>query len=309
MRSLNAMIVTMRANLRSSLFAPKLGCLRQYPPRPLHLPDHYQQTTCPSEPPKISLVTPSFNQGRYLERTLCSVLDQAYPRLEYVVQDGGSSDDSTSILQGYSTRLHHWESAADAGQAAALNHGFARTSEPIMAYLNADDVLLPGALAAVARFFAAHPEVDVVYGHRILIDAEDQEIGRWILPAHSDLAIVWQDFVPQETLFWRRRLWERSGGYVDEQFHFALDWELLLRFRRAGARFVRLPRFLGAFRVHEQQKTSSQQTIGRAEIERLQIQEHGRILSEGEIARRVRPYLLRHLFYAGLWRLGLLRDS
>jgi glycosyltransferase involved in cell wall biosynthesis len=292
----------------ASFWQPQLGRLRQYPPRPLRLPVRYNQTPCPANPPAIAVVTPSFQQGAFLGRTLRSVLDQSYPRLEYVVQDGGSRDESLAVLERHGARLHSWESTPDAGQADALNRGFARTTGPIMAYLNADDILLPGTLAHVAGFFATHPAVDVVYGHRILIDEHDQEIGRWVLPSHSDLALVWQDFVPQETLFWRRRLWERAGGGVATDYRFALDWELLLRFRAAGAHFARLPRFLGAFRVHADQKTARQlHDIGRSEIERLHLRQHGRVLSEADIARRVRPYLRRHLIVVGLYRLGLLR--
>ena len=132
--------------------------------------------------------------------------------------------------------------------AQAINRGFAHSTGDIMAYLNADDLLLPGSLNFVAAYFEAHPDIDVVYGHRVLIDADGAEIGRWVLPPHEDEVLSWADFVPQETLFWRRDMGERAGGAMDESFRFALDWDLLLRFRDAGARFVRLPRFLGAFR-------------------------------------------------------------
>src|SRR5262249_46236581 len=161
----------------------------------------------------------------------------AYPRLEYLIQDGGSTDATLAILDRYRDALHCCESASDRGQADALNRGFRRAGGEILAYLNADDLLLPGALAAVARYFRPAPEVDVIYGHRILIDQEGRDIGRWVLPPHEDGALVWLDFIPQETLFWRRRIWERAGASFDEQLHFALDWALLLRFRQIGARF------------------------------------------------------------------------
>src|SRR5262249_1995819 len=179
----------------------------------------------------IAIVTPSFNQGAFLERTLASVLGQQYPRLEYVVQDGGSTDGTLAVLQRYRDQLTHWESVRDRGQAHAINLGFRRTTGDIMAYLNSDDLLFPGALAFVARYFAAHPQVDVVYGHRVIIDEQDQEVGRWVLPPHEDEVLSWTDPVPQETVFWRRRVWERVGGAMDESFQFALDWDLLLRFR------------------------------------------------------------------------------
>jgi glycosyltransferase involved in cell wall biosynthesis len=272
------------------------------------LPPTYYRAAAPQDPPLLSIVTPSLNQGRFLENTLQSVLGQRYPRLEYVVQDGGSSDQTVAILERYRPWLQHCLSAPDRGQADALNRGFGHTSGEILAYLNSDDLLLPGTLAYVAHFFSTRLDIDVVYGHRILIDEDGSEIGRWVLPPHDDLAFLWQDFVPQETLFWRRRIWERVGSTFDERLHYALDWDLLLRFRGAGARFARLPRFLGAFRVHSGQKTSAlMDIVGRPEIEQIHQLWHGRSVSEREVTHRVRPYLWKHLACQGLCRLGLLR--
>src|SRR5262249_48261278 len=165
-----------------------------------------------------------------------------------------------------------------------------------------------GALAYVANSFLSHPDVDVVYGHRVLINENDQEGGRWVLPRHDDRVLTWADFVPQETLFWRRRIWERVGASLDENFQFAMDWDLILRFRDAGARFVRLPRFLGAFRYHSQQKTCSQlASRGLAEMNRLRQRCHGRSVKVSEIAPRLSGYYLRHVVYHWLYQLGLLR--
>jgi hypothetical protein len=296
-----------RRTLRARL-SPKLGVLDQYPPRPLSVPSAYTARPDLRQPPLITLVTPSFGQAAFLERTLLSVLGQDYPRLEYIVQDGGSRDGSAAILERYRKRLARCVSAPDRGQAHALNLGFSGTTGEVMGYLNSDDLLLPGALHEVAAAFARHPEVDVVYGHRIVIDEEDREIGRWVLPLHDDTVLSWADYVPQESLFWRRRIWEHVGGRVDESFRFALDWDLLLRFRDAGARFLRLPRFLGCFRVHAAQKTSSQmEDVGLVEMARLRERCHGRPVADDEIRRRVRPYLWRHLVVHKLYRLGLVR--
>jgi glycosyltransferase involved in cell wall biosynthesis len=295
-----------RRSLRSRL-SPKLGVLDQYPPRRLEIPASYLDEPVLAHPPSISLVTPSFGQAAFLERTLLSVLGQNYPRLEYIVQDGASRDGTPAILERYRARLARCASAPDRGQAHALNLGFGGSTGDVMGYLNSDDLLLPGALQAVASAFECHPDVDVVYGHRIVIDARDREIGRWVLPPHEDRVMSWVDYVPQETLFWRRRIWEAAGSRMDESFRFALDWELLLRFRDAGARFRRLPRFLGCFRVHAAQKTSSQMDgIGLEEMARLRERSHGRPVTEREICRHVRPYLARHLLLHKLYRLGLI---
>jgi hypothetical protein len=287
----------------------ELGNLRGYRPKPLEVPRWYSRAPgIPKTWPRISIVTPCFNSARFLEATIQSVLEQHYPDLEYIVQDGGSSDGSASILQRYAPILSHCESRRDAGQANAVNLGFRHASGEIMAFLNADDLLLPGALRYVGSFFARNPEVDVVYGHRVLIEERGQEIGRWVLPRHDDEILSWADYVPQETLFWRRHIWERAGGHMDESFQFALDWDLLLRFRAAGARFVRLPRFLAAFRVHPGQKTAAQMAeVGAQEMDRLRERCHGRPVPRGEVCLHTQRYLQRHSVYDLLYRLGVFR--
>lgn len=282
------------ARLRG-LGQPKIGRLHHYPPRPLVVPRSYFAARAPDPAPPISLVTPSFQHARFIERTIRSVVDQGYPALEYVVQDGGSTDGTIEILETVGDRITRWVSEPDEGHADALNRGFRDTTGEIMGWLNSDDLLLPGSLAYVARYFAAHPEVDVVYGNRIMIDEHDAEVGAWILPAHDDVALTLADYVPQETLFWRRRVWTASGARLDDSFEYALDWDLLLRFRGARARMVRLPRFLGAFRVHEEQRTSASYQLGLAEMARLRERVYGRPVSLAEMNERLRPYLRRHV--------------
>src|SRR5436309_1216264 len=149
--------------LLKKLCGVRLGITPHYSPRALTVPAGY--TKVPSiDWPSLSIVTPSFNQGRFLERTIRSVLDQHYPKLEYIVKDGGSSDETVDILKRYQSSLTFCESAKDRSQAHALNLGFRHASGEIMAYLNSDDLLLPGSLHYVAAYFAHHPEVDVDYG-------------------------------------------------------------------------------------------------------------------------------------------------
>ena len=174
-----------------------------------------------------------------------------------------------------------------------------------MAYLNSDDIYLPGTVSAVAEVFAKDAELDAVYGHRIIIDEEDLEVGRWIVPAHDPEVLQWVDWVPQETLFWRRRAWERIGGHVDEALKFAMDWDLLLRFDRVGLKVKRLNRFLGGFRLHAQQKTLAAMSLtGEREIGMIRKRNLGRDVEEREIRRRVLPYLVRHSMLDLAWRLG-----
>ncbi|HEX6985763.1 MAG TPA: glycosyltransferase family 2 protein [Planctomycetaceae bacterium] len=285
---------------------PPLFKLRHHRPRTLRIPGRYHRIDAPHDGPSIAIVTPSYNQARFLGRTIESVLSQGYPRLEYFVQDGGSGDGSTDVLRRYDGRLG-WVSERDKGQADAINRGFARTAGEVMAWLNSDDLLLPGTLAYVGRFFAENPGVDVIYGHRVLIDQDDREIGRWVVPPHDGDALRWVDTVPQETMFWRRRLWERVGG-IDASFQFAMDWDLILRFLDADAKFVRVPRFLGAFRVHQDQKTLSRAAdLGRPEIRKLRERTLGRVPTKSQIARRMSGYLATHLALHAGYRLGLIR--
>jgi len=287
-----------------TIFTPKLGKLHQYAPKALRLPAHYTKAKQVDFPPKISIVTPSFRQGEFIERTLKSVLEQSYPNLEYFVQDGGSKDATKEILEKYSDRLSGWESTPDNGQTHAINLGFAKTTGEIMAWINSDDIILPGTLSYVADYFNQHPEIDVVYGNRMQIDINDKQVGQWILPAHDNDVLSWTDFIPQETLYWRRSVWEKVGGKLDESFRFAMDWDFLVRLRDAGARFARLPRFMGGFRIHPKQKTSSEiGNVGIQEMNGIRLRLLGRIPSEKEIFNAVKPFLIRHSFTDLIWRI------
>ena len=284
-----------RANLKLvQILRPRLGQLNQYAPRPLKGLTVVEQSTVAR--PKMSIVTPSFQQGDYIERTLRSVLDQGYLNLEYFVQDGGSQDDTLGILRSFDGQLSGWASEPDSGQSQAINRGFDRTTGEIMAWLNSDDILLPGAIAKIADFFNAHPDVDVVYGNRLMIDENDMEIGRWIMPGHDSAVLSWADYIPQETMFWRRTIWNKAGGKIDESFRFAMDWDLLIRFRDAGAKFAHIPEFLGGFRIHESQKTSAAiNEIGYEEMNRIRQRVLGYVPAQGEIRRATIPFVLRHI--------------
>ena len=268
-----------------------IGDFDQHAPRPV-APERFPASRRPAERlPKITIVTPSFNQAAFLETTMRSVLDQPGVRLDFIVQDAGSTDGSAEIVRRHAARLKHAESAPDAGQAGAVARGFAHADcgpDDVMAYLNSDDVLMPGALRFVADYLARHPAVDVVYGHRVLIDDDGQEIGRWITPRRACDDLRLQDLVPQETLFWRKRIWDRVGG-IDASFHFALDWDLLLRFAAAGARFARLPWFLGQFRLHPRQKTQAWMSLhGVPEMDRLRLRTLGRAPTDEEMQAAMR---------------------
>ena len=223
----------------------------------------------PNALPKISIVTPSYNQGDYVAWTVRSVLLQRYPNLEYVFMDGGSNDSTLAAVAPYRDRFAHFESAKDKGQADAVARGFGHCTGEIMAYLNSDDMLAPGALMTVAQYFQDNPQVDAVYSHRVTVGAANKAVNYWILPHHSSYLMKRWDLIPQETCFWRRRLFEKCGN-VDPAFRFALDYDLFVRYMNAG-KFARLNCFLGAFRFHENAKTSRMiAEVGYAEIKKVQ---------------------------------------
>jgi len=216
--------------------------------------------------PKVSLVTPSFNQGQFVARTVRSVLLQDYPNLEYIFMDGGSTDETMDAVAPYLDRFAYWRSERDGGHAAAVHEGLQRATGDIMGYLNSDDLLAPGAVQQVVEYFRSYPEVDAVYSHRVVVDENDVITQMWLLPPHSNYLISRWDLLPQETCFWRRGLFEQAGN-VDPRMAFALDYDLFVRFMRKG-KLMRMNAFLGAFRWHEGSKSALQyETVGRADVE------------------------------------------
>jgi glycosyltransferase involved in cell wall biosynthesis len=227
--------------------------------------------------PRISVVTPSYNQGDYVEWTVRSVLEQRYPGLEYILLDGGSTDSSIYRLRPYIDKFSFYQSAPDGGQSDAIAKGFSISTGDIMAYLNSDDMLLPGTLNYVAHFFEHNPSVDFIYGHRCIIDAHNKIIGHWILPPHNNFMMRRWDLIPQESCFWRRSLFEKYGN-IDKALQFAMDYDLFVRFMRTG-RFRRVDRFLSAFRIHQAAKTTNLlSSVGTKEVKIIQRRHQIRLI-------------------------------
>jgi glycosyltransferase involved in cell wall biosynthesis len=209
--------------------------------------------------------------------------------------DGGSTDGTMELLGPYHHRFAHLISERDKGQSEAIRKGLDLSTGDILAYLNSDDMLAPGALHFVARYFADNPELDAIYSHRCIVDFENTVTGYWILPPHSNYLMSRWDLIPQETCFWRRRLLEKYGT-VDEAFVFAMDYDLFVRYMRHG-RFKRVNRFLGAFRNHDQSKTSTlMATVGQQEIRQV-WQAYG--LTPNALERRIGKVFSSRVRFAG----------
>ncbi|HEY5705988.1 MAG TPA: glycosyltransferase [Terrimicrobiaceae bacterium] len=288
-----------------SFHGHELGILRQYPARSLQAERFPAGKQKAHQLPLISIVTPSFNQGQTLSATIESVIKQNYPRVQYAVVDGGSTDETRGILPRYMSDLTYCVSEPDDGQAHAIAKGFAALRGDVMAYLNSDDMLMPGALSFVGEYFATHRGVDVLYGHRVIVDEYGQEVGRWTLPRHDGNAIRHFDYVPQETLFWRRSIYEKVGG-INPAFHFAMDWDLLLRFIAAGAQIRRVPYFLACFRIHTRQKTHTLlDTVGEREKLHLIAREHPNGCNAESAQQLQDGYRFRSSLCAILLKLGI----
>jgi len=254
--------------------------------------------------PKISVVIPSFNQASYLRQTIKSVLDQKYPNLELIVIDGGSTDGTASILKDFESKLHYSVTEPDHGQAHAINKGMQRATGDIFAYLNSDDFLLPGSLFLVGNYLKENRSVGAVYGNRVLVDEKGRESGQWVLPPHSSTVMLYRDFVPQETLFWRKESWVKTGAHLDLDLHYCLDWDFICRLIQKKVKIVRIPFFLGAFRIHKEQKSLSKVVAWETESNQIHLKYLGYIPQKSEVRRKILTYLLLARFKQWLWENG-----
>ncbi|HYV40030.1 MAG TPA: glycosyltransferase [Gemmataceae bacterium] len=223
--------------------------------------------------PRLALVTPSFNQGRFLRRTIDSVLAQQYPQLDYIVMDAGSRDETLDVLRSYGERVR-WICEPDRGQSHAINKGLALVKGDIVGYLNSDDTLLPGALEKVARHMLAHPECDLVYGKAHFIDADDRVIGDYNTADYSFERLMEDCCISQPAAFWRRRIADKIGAF-DEALHLAMDYDYWQRMALAGGRIEHLPEFLACTRMHEDTKTLSRRTAVFDEAIRVSMKNTG----------------------------------
>jgi hypothetical protein len=212
--------------------------------------------------PRITIITPSLNQARFLAQTITSVLDQHYPNLEYIIIDGGSTDGSVEIIQRYANHLSYSVSEKDRGQGHAINKGLERATGDIIAYLNSDDYYLPDALHRVGEFFSSHPDIDLFHGRCRSVDTAGNKIGDRFgcIDSYAEILDLWdvwwkeRNFVQPE-VFWTRRITERIGGFR-EDLHWVMDYEFWVRILRMGGRVGRADVEIACFRFQPQQKST-----------------------------------------------------
>ena len=266
--------------------------------------------------PTISIVTPNYNGGRFLDQTIRSVLAQDYPSVEYLVFDGGSTDESVEIIRRHADQISHWCSEKDNGQSDAIAKGFCHSTGDVLGWINSDDVLLPGALSAVARYFEQHPSVDVVSGGAYRIDENGAPIQSWfgsytlgVAASYNRFRYYEQDGVYQQATFWRRSAYEAVGG-LDPTLQFIMDRDLFARLAQRQ-RFGRTRQMLACFRIHESCKTMTMESVRQRESKALQ-QRHG-VMTQSRLLRglmyyRYRiPSLFRKVWLRGLLLVGRVR--
>jgi GT2 family glycosyltransferase len=196
----------------------------------------------------VSIITPSYNQAPYLEQTIRSVLEQDYPHIEYIVVDGGSTDNSAEIIQKYADRLAYWISERDSGQAEAINKGFARANGEIVAWLNSDDYYMLNTVSFVVRCFEQNPDVVMVYGDMLAVDGEGQPINVLKYKQLSLEDLLCFQIIGQPSVFFRRSALEKTGR-LEPSFHFMLDHHLWIRLAEQG-RILHVPQVWSAARYH-----------------------------------------------------------
>ncbi|WP_353930082.1 glycosyltransferase family 2 protein [Okeanomitos corallinicola TIOX110] len=217
--------------------------------------------------PRITIITPSYNQGNFIEETIQSIVSQGYPNLEYIIIDGGSTDNTVDIIKKYESLISYWVSEPDQGQTHAINKGLSKATGEIIAYLNSDDYYLPGTLFKVAEHFLKFPETDLLHGICRYVNQQGEKIGEQFgnintLSEILDLWDVWwkkRQFVQPE-VFWSRRITEKIGLF-NEELYFVMDYDYWRRIIQAGGMINSLDVELSCFRFTDQQKSNQSEKV------------------------------------------------
>jgi glycosyltransferase involved in cell wall biosynthesis len=205
--------------------------------------------------PKISIVTPSYNQGEFLERTILSVLNQNYPNFEYIIIDGGSTDRSVEIIKKYGKYLTYWVSEKDNGQAHAIYKGFEKSTGQFLAWLNSDDTYLPGAFFKIVKAFQKYTKANLVFGNIYFSNEYDKIIGECRFTKVSINNLIYEDLsLGQQSTFWTKDIYNKVGG-INPRYDFCMDFDLFTRIASFKPLFY-ISEYIASFRLHQHAKTS-----------------------------------------------------
>jgi len=208
-------------------------------------------------PPKISVITPSYNQGRFIEQTIQSVINQGYPNIEYIIIDGGSNDETVEIIKKYEGHIKYWHSKKDKGQGDAINYGFSLATGDILCWLNSDDVYIPGALLTIARQFENIHSPTILFGNCIQFDDKKHKASiSDVVSKHAAMDLELCDYIVQPSSFWNRSAWDLAGN-INIEYHYAFDWEWFIRAKNKGVILYPINDPLSLYRVHEAHKSGS----------------------------------------------------
>lgn len=207
--------------------------------------------------PKISIVTPSYNQGQFLEDTILSVLGQGYPNLEYLIYDAASTDNSVEIIKKHENQLYYWVSEKDKGQADAINKGFAKATGEILMWLNSDDILMPNVLHFIAELYIEKGD-GVYFGNCIHFKESSNgslhSSGSNVKALFDLIPLELVDIIIQPSSFWSKKVWQKNR-ILDDTFHFGFDWEWFLRAKRNNIPFYSINKPIAMYRIHDAHKT------------------------------------------------------
>jgi glycosyltransferase involved in cell wall biosynthesis len=242
-----------------------------------------------SSSPLVTVVTPSYNQGSFIRATIESVLSQDYPNIEYIIMDGGSTDETATVVKDYASRLT-FISEKDRGQSHAINKGFRMARGPVLSWLNSDDLFLPGAIRTAVNALEKEPGAGAVYGEGYLIDRAGKITSRFPCTEPLNLwkFVYLSDYILQQTVYFRKEALDRVG-YLDEDLHYSMDWDILIRI---GMRYplIYVPEYMGCLREYEEAKTSAGGVRRAREIGRMLRRHTGMRISPGHIVYGLETY-------------------